>query len=102
MKKQESRAQRWRPRSPKLEDVERSLDRYPGLDEQELAALVRDFRRLSLIDKAVLTAHERLSGKLPLIYHDHRAHLGVSVLEVVILICLPASIAIAGVWLAFG
>lgn len=102
MCKYESRIARWRPRSPQLQEIERSLDRYPDLDEQELAALIRQFRSLSLVDKAVITADERLSGKLALFYRDHQPDLQAPVAGFVLYILLPAALAVAGAWLFLG
>ena len=102
MSKYESRITRWRPRSPTVQKVERSLDRYPDLGEQELAALARQFRSLSLVDKAVITADERLSRKLALFYRDHQSDLQAPVAGFVLYIFLPAALVVAGAWLFLG
>src|SRR3546814_2272544 len=75
MSKYESRTERWRPRSPTLQEVEKSLDRYPDLGEQELAALIRQFRSLSVVDKAVIMGDVRLSRKLAVFYRHHEPDL---------------------------
>lgn len=99
MSKYESRIERWRPRSPTLQEVEISLDRYPDLSEQDRAALIRQVRGLSLVDKAVIAADERLSEKLALFYRDHQSDLQAPVAGFVLRILLPAVFVVAGVWL---
>lgn len=102
MSKYESRMDRWRPRSPALKDVEKSLDRYPDIGKQELAALMRQFRALSLVDKAVIMSDARLSRKLAHFYRDHEPDLQVPVTGLVLYILLPAACAVAGVRLFLG
>ncbi len=102
MSKYEARMERWRPRSPALKDVEKSLDRYPDLGKQELAALMRQFRVLSLADKAVIMSDVRLSRKLSQFYRDHEPDLQAPLAGVALYILLPAALAIAGVHLFLG
>lgn len=75
MGKYEARMERWRPRSRTLKEVEKSLDRYPDIGKQELAALMRQFRGLSLVDKAVIMNDVRLSRKLTHFYRDQEPDL---------------------------
>ena len=102
MSNYESRIERWRPRSSTVQEVERSLDRYPELSEPELAKLMRQFRGLSLVDKAVIMGDERLSQKLALFYRDHEPDLQAPVAGLALYILLPAALAVAGVWLFLG
>lgn len=102
MSKYESRTERWRPRSPTLQEVEKSLDRYPDLGEQELAALIRQFRSLSVVDKAVIMGDVRLSRKLAVFYRHHEPDLQAPVAGLVLYILLPAAVAVAGVRLFLG
>ena len=102
MSKYESRIERWRPRSPTLQEVEKWLDRYPDLAEKELAALIRQFRSLSIVDKAVIMGDMRLSKKLTLFYRHHEPDLQTPVAGIVLFILLPAVLAVAGVRLFLG
>src|SRR3546814_17158094 len=97
MSKYESRTERWRPRSPTLQEVEKSLDRYPDLGEQELAALIRQFRSLSVVDNAVIMGDVRLSRKLAVFSRHHEPDLQAPVAGLVLYITLPAALAFAGV-----
>ncbi len=102
MSKYESRIERWRPRSSTVQEVEKSLDRYPDLSEPELAKLMRQFRGLSLVDKAVIMGDERLSQKLALFYRDHEPDLRTPVAGPILYVLLPAALAVAGVRLFLG
>lgn len=102
MSKYEARMERWRPRSPTLKDVEKSLDRYPDIGKQELAALMQQFRTLSLVDKAVIMSDVRLSRKLTRFYRDHEPDLQPPVAGLALYILLPAAFAVAGVRLFLG
>ncbi len=102
MSKYESRIERWRPRSPTVQEVEKSLDRYPDLGEKELAALIRQFRSLSIVDKAVIMGDVRLSQKLTLFYRHHEPDLQAPVAGLVLYILLPATLAVAGARLFLG
>lgn len=102
MSKYKARMERWRPRSPTLKDVEALLDRYPDLGKHELAALMRQFRALSLVDKAVIMSDVRLSRKLSRFYRDHELDLQTPLAGFALYILLPAALAVAGVHLFLG
>jgi hypothetical protein len=85
-----------------VQEVEKSLDRYPDLSEPELAKLMRQFRGLSLVDKAVIMGDERLSQKLALFYRDHEPDLRTPVAGPILYVLLPAALAVAGVRLFLG
>jgi hypothetical protein len=85
-----------------LQQVEKWLDRYPDLAEKELAALIRQFRSLSIVDKAVIMGDMRLSKKLTLFYRHHEPDLQTPVAGIVLFILLPAVLAVAGVRLFLG
>jgi len=55
--------------------VEALLGRYPRLDGPELEELLRDFRSLPMLDLALMSADDRLAGKLAAFHRDHRARL---------------------------
>jgi hypothetical protein len=102
MSKYEARMERWRPRSPALKEVENWLDRYPDLGKQELAALMRQFRVLSLAEKAVIMGDVRLSRKLAQFYRDHEPDVQAPVAGFALYILLPTALAIIGVHLFLG
>ena len=102
MSKYKAKMERWRPRSPTLKNVETLLDRYPGLGKQELAALMRQFRALSLVDKAVIMSDVRLSRKLSHFYRDHEPDLQAPVATLALYGLLPAAFVVAGVRLFLG
>ena len=102
MSKYKARMERWRPRSPTLKDVEALLDRYPDLGKHELAALMRQFRALSLVDKAVIMSDVRLSRKLSHFYRDYEPDLQAPVATLALYGLLPAAFVVAGVRLFLG
>ena len=102
MSNYESQIERWRPRSPTVQEVDKSLDRYPDLSEPELAALMRQFRGLSLVDKAVIMGDVQLSRKLALFYRDHEPDLQAPFEGLVLYILWPAALAVAGLRLFLG
>ncbi|MDE8652818.1 hypothetical protein [Novosphingobium album (ex Liu et al. 2023)] len=66
---------RLRPRSDIALQVEALLDRYPRLNEQELARLIDLMPYLPLLDQALITADDRLAAKLGDFLRDHRTRL---------------------------
>ena len=102
MSKYKAKMERWRPRSLTLKNVETLLDRYPDLGKQDLAALMRQFRALSLVDKAVIMSDVRLSRKLSHFYRDHEPDLQAPVATLALYILLPAAFVVAGVRLFLG
>lgn len=93
---------RLRNRSQMTFDVEMLLARYPRLDEQELARLIETFPLLPLIDRAVITADEQLSGKLAAFYRDHRRELEVPIAFLFVSLILPIITASAALWWFLG
>ncbi len=96
MSKDKAQTERWRPRSPALEDVEKWLDRCPDLGKQELAAHMRYVRVLSLAEKAVIMGDVRLSRKLAQFCRDHEPDLEDPLAGFAPYILLPAALAVAG------
>lgn len=88
--------------SQRTQETENLLARYPRLSEQELARLIEIFPTLPPIDKAVIAADERLSGKLAAFYHDHGDKLYPSLAALSLLLFLPITAAAAALWWLFG
>jgi hypothetical protein len=86
---------RLRPRSETALRAETLLDRYPNLSEPELAELINLFPGLSLIDQGLMTADERLSGRLA---DFHRDKLKVRKVDLIIFLAFPAFLAIFTLW----
>lgn len=57
--------------SDNAREAEALLFRYPEITETELAALIRTFAHLPLLDYGLLAADDRLGEKLEMFYHDH-------------------------------
>ncbi|WP_234181480.1 hypothetical protein [Sphingopyxis sp. NFH-91] len=96
MSKYKAQTEIWRPRSPALKAAGKWLDRYPDLGRQEQAALMRQFRTLSLAEPAVIIGDVRLSGKLAQFYGDHEPDLEAPLTGFAISLLLPAALAVAG------
>ena len=96
MSKDKAQTERWRPQSPALKDVEKWLDRYPDLGKQELAALMRHVRVLSLAEKVAIIGDVRLSGKLAQFCRDHEPDLEDPLAGFAPYILWPAALAVAG------
>lgn len=52
-------------------DAQELVLRYPDISEQELAALIRNFRSLPLLDFGLLAADPKIGRKLDEFYADH-------------------------------
>ena len=89
---------RLRPRSETALRAETLLDRYPNLSETELAELINLFPGLSLIDQGLMTADERLSGRLADFHRDHGEKLKVRKIDLIIFLAFPAFLAIFTLW----
>ncbi|MGZ8335671.1 MAG: hypothetical protein ACXWU1_03305 [Allosphingosinicella sp.] len=89
---------RLRPRSETALRAEALLDRYPNLSEQELAELINLFPQLSLLDQGLLTADERLSGKLADFHRHHGRKLKTSKADLVVFLAFPAVLAMFMLW----
>ena len=88
--------------SQRTQETENLLARYPRLSEQELARLIEIFPDLPPIDKAVITADDRLSGNLAAFYRDHGDKLCPSLAALSLLLFLPITAAAAALWWLFG
>ena len=76
--------------------AESLLNRYPNISDGELDTLIEIFPKLPIIDVSLMTADDRLSEKVAEFHQDHRARLGTSKAELVLLVLalliFPASI----------
>ena len=52
-------------------DAEALLNRYPDVDDRELATLIETFKNLPLLDFGILAADQRMGAKLDAFYEDH-------------------------------
>lgn len=94
-----------RPRalSESAADAETLLGRYPDINEQELASLIRTFANLPLLDFGALAADERLGARLDAFYADHGDKLRPPMIGVAWAVAVPVLIvAIALIYGAVG
>lgn len=93
---------RLRRASQRTQKAERLLACYPRLEEQELAWLIDIVPTLPLIDRAVMTADERLSTKLAAFYRDHGDKLQVPIAALSLFLLFPVTAASAVLWWFLG
>lgn len=74
--------------------VENLLNRYPDLDKRELDELIALLPALSLVDKALMTADDRLSEKLAELHHAHGRRMRAPVYELVGFLAFPVLAAV--------
>ncbi|APW72325.1 hypothetical protein C3E99_03095 [Sphingopyxis sp. MG] len=67
-----------------------------------MARLIEIFPALPPIDKAVIAADERLSGKLAAFYRDHGDKLYPSIAALSVLLFFPVTAAATALWWLFG
>nr|WP_047169172.1 hypothetical protein [Sphingomonas sp. Y57] len=88
------------PRSEATVRFETLIERYPALDEREIDELIELSPRIKMIDRSLMTADARLSGKLAAFERDHRRQLRTPVLELVGLLAFPLlAVAFAMAWM---
>ena len=74
------------------------LRRYPNLELSELQRLLHIFPRLPILETALMTAEEDLRVKLDAFRRDHRHRVRGSAWQGVVLLAIPAAIAVAFLW----
>jgi len=93
---------RIRNASQKTQEAEHLLARYPRLDQPELARLIEIFPTVPLIDKAIMTADDRLSENLAAFHCDHGDKLNVPSTMLSLVLILPIIAASAALWWLLG
>ena len=86
-----------RPPSKAALEVEALLSRYPHLHDRELEGLIRAFRRLPILDYALMRGDERLSAKVEAFERDHKSRLR-SPAALIAFLSLPVAVAAGVVW----
>jgi len=86
-----------RPRADDTAIVEQLLLRYPAISASELATLIEIFRKLPLIDAALMTTDERLSKPLEAFHEDHGHIFRAPVKSLLALLAFPF-VAIGALW----
>ena len=89
---------RARPRSETTLRVEALLDRYPNLMEQELAELINLFPTIGILDHALMTADDRLSGKLAAFDRDHGKKLRTPLSSLIAFLAVPVIFGAITLW----
>ena len=89
---------RSRPLSQTALRIEALLNRYPHLDEPDLETLIRSYPYLPMVDYAVMTADDRLAGKLEAFHRDHGHKLKSPVNALVAFVAVPALVAAGALW----
>ncbi len=89
-----------RARSPSQTalEVETLLDRYPHLSREEIARLVGAYPYLPMLDYALITADERLAGKIDAFHRDHGHKLRTPLNRLLGFVAMPAAVAAGLLW----
>jgi len=95
-------AARARWSSSMTREAEALLSRYPGLDAKERERLERILPALPLVDQAVLTADEHLSGRLAAFYRDRRECADAPSGALFLFLLCPTLLATAALWWFLG
>lgn len=74
------------------------LNRYPDISEQELAALIEAFPYVPALDLGLMTADDRLSGKLEAFHRDHGDKLKTPLSSLVVFLAIPLTLAAGVLW----
>ena len=92
---------RSRPPSAVALRAEALVNRYPNLSEVELAEL-HSMPRLPILDFGLMTADDRIAGKMEAFHRDHRDKLGPSLASAVTFLAVPSIVALGLVWWALN
>ena len=93
---------RARPPSRTAVEVEALLDRYPHLSREETARLVGAYPYLPMLDYALITADERLAGKIDAFHRDHGHKLKAPLNRLLAFVAVPAAVAVGMLWWILG
>ena len=78
------------------------LNRYPDLGEQELATMIESFPYLRVLDVGLMTADDRLAGKLEAFHRDHGRKIGAPLNSRLAFLVFPALVAGGVLWWALS
>ncbi len=78
------------------------LGRYPNVSEREIAELINLLPYVPMLDYGLMTADDRLSGKLAGFHQDHGHKLKVSRASLMLFMAFPAMVAIGALWWALS
>ena len=77
--------------------------RYPNLSEEELATLINLFPYIRILDLGLMTADDRLAGKLDAFHRDHGEKLRTPISSLIAFLAVPTIIVVSGLlWWALG
>jgi hypothetical protein len=74
--------------------VETLISRYPNLSEGELAEIISLFPSLPILDRAIMTADNNLSGKLAAFEQDHHKAFKAPLSSLILFMAVPVVVAI--------
>ena len=95
--------ERSRPPSETTVRAEALLKRYANLSEEELATLINLFPYIRILDLGLMTADERLAGKLDAFHRDHGKKLRTPISSLIVFLAVPAILAAASLlWWALA
>jgi hypothetical protein len=89
-------------RSSETIEIEALLMRYPNLSEQELATLINQFPHIKILDLGLMTADERLAGRLDAFHRDHGRKLKMPISSLVAFLAVPTIALIGLLWWALA
>lgn len=78
--------------------VQSLLERYPDLDEEELATLIELFPYVPTIDVGVMAANDRLSEKFAAFHRDHGGGFAAPVKPLLAALAVPGVVAAGVLW----
>jgi hypothetical protein len=88
--------ERFRPPSETTVRAEALLMRYPNLSEAELATLINLFPYIRILDLGLMTADDRLAGKLDAFSRDHGKKLKTPISSLVAFLAVPTIVLVGG------
>lgn len=95
--------ERSRPPSATTVQIEALLLRYPDLSEDELAILIDLFPYIKILDLGLMTADERLAGKLEAFRKDHGHKMRTPISSLVVFLAVPTVMLVSGLlWWLLG
>ena len=87
-----------RPNSALVIAITQLLRRYPDLEPAETKRLVEGFRKLPILDVALMTADEQMRPRLDAFRRDYKRELRPPLWHYVLALALPSTLAATLAW----
>lgn len=76
------------------------LNRYPAVSERELDTMIETFPYLRVLDVGMMTADDRLAGKLEAFHREHGRKIKAPLNSLLAFLAFPALVAAGVLWWA--